>query len=101
MSDSIQLTTQEQLDSGNIVAALHCTLGKTGIILWDTFTNIRICVTMQELANIPQVKSLIEAAQEIGDLVEDIRTGSYKLDSFTLQPLHNALAPFRKESKDV
>jgi hypothetical protein len=37
------------------------------------------------------VKELVEAAKELSDLVRDIMTGDYKPDSFTLQPIEQAI----------
>lgn len=38
------------------------------------------------------VTELIEAAKELRDLMEDVRTGEYKPDSFTVQSIDAALA---------
>ena len=43
------------------------------------------------------VAALVEALEELIDLVEDIRDGSYIPDSFTLQPARAALAAYREQ----
>jgi len=41
------------------------------------------------------IKNLIAAAEELVDLMEDVRTGDYTPDSFTTQPMRMAI----KEAK--
>ena len=44
-----------------------------------------------------QVASLKEAAEELADLVDHFREGSYQIDSFTTQPVRVALAELEQK----
>lgn len=48
----------------------------------------------------PDVSALVEALEELIDLMEDIRQGEYVPDSFTTQPARIALATYRKGNEE-
>ena len=50
------------------------------------------------LPTAPEVPLLVEALEELIDLMEDIRQGEYTPDSFTTQPARIALAAYRKKA---
>lgn len=47
----------------------------------------------------PDVSALVEALEELVDLMEDIRQGEYTPDSFTTQPARISLDAYRKGSE--
>jgi len=46
--------------------------------------------------NEERIKELIECAEELADLMDDVRGGDYKPDSFTTQPIRNAIREARQ-----
>lgn len=53
--------------------------------------------TAPQPAEQPDVTQLVEALEELIDLMEDIRQGEYVPDSFTTQPARIALVAHRKQ----
>lgn len=54
-----------------------------------------------EPAESPVDLTLLEAAEELADLMDDVVTGNYKPDSFTTQPIRNAIKAVARERKAV
>lgn len=69
--------------------------GRDGVVVCAPFLRSGPKVGVHGLANarlIAAAPELLEALSELADLMEDVRTGEYKPDSFTTQPARAAIA---------
>jgi len=65
-----------------------CALCRNGTAMYEKMSDAWAAWDRRDDA---AVKELVEAAKELSDLVRDIMTGDYKPDSFTLQPIEQAI----------
>lgn len=71
------------LQMGSSVGVAHGEIASVWEIDGRSFSNARLIAAAPEL---------LEALQELADLVEMYREGEYKMDSFTTQPAYAAIA---------
>lgn len=80
----------------NIVATKNEQGQIVSVTLQDEDHRILEVIAEADVQGKPDVSALVEALEELVDLVEDIRQGEYIPDSFTTQPARIALDAYRK-----
>lgn len=68
-------------------------------LLWSSNNRSRFHEFITSKINFDEVKELIDSAKELRDLMEAVREGEYKPDSFTCQSINNALRIFEEKNE--